>query len=189
MSFDLGEVQITFPLGSTVIVADSSPNAIFGPLRTYGMRGCVRKVDAKAGVCVSLFISRIFQPCFWYQPSGLAVDNALVAFTPIAADKLENAMGGSRTAPLSDAAITTGVLRSWLIDKAQAKPSQVLYQFIAKMGFKDLSYIYQETGYSRLQLWLKENDTRVKRPQMTDYATSTEDPVAQPLMPKRTRMG
>ena len=171
MSFDLGEVQITFPVGTTVVVADSTVNAQFGPLQTYGMRGCVRMIDAKAGVCVSLFISRLFQPCFWYQPSCLRINTELVGFLPVPADALEKAMGGSRTRPLNDAAITTGVLRSWLIDRAQARTGQVIYNFIAKMNYKDLTYLYQEEGYSRLLLWLKENDTRVKRPQMM----STQD--------------
>ena len=43
MKFDMGEVQITFPIGSWVIVTDSR---FYGGVRFQDIRGIVEKHDA-----------------------------------------------------------------------------------------------------------------------------------------------
>ena len=184
-----------FAVGNTVAVADNSPNSTFEGLKTYAMKGCVQKIDYKAGVCVQPFISRIFQPCFWYQPSSLALNNEPMPFVPCDWSFVQVAMGGGPgQVKLPKNSIITGALRSWLVSKSNAKPGQSLYVFVSKMTWEECINIYQG-GESLFVVWLKANYTRVRRPQMLSVTdANTIDITANskfrgPLSAKRPKMG
>lgn len=176
-----------FEVGNIVMVADGSPNARFEGFNTYALRGCVQKKDSRAGLCVQLFVSRIFQPCFWYQPGCLAIDNVLMAFVPVPWSSIEQAIGVPSRVELPKNSIILGCLRSWFVSKAQARPGQSLFVFISKMSWEDCVAIYQG-GPAMMDAWLKANDTRVRRPQLME---SQEDAfgLKGPLSAKRPKIG
>ena len=159
----MGKTKETFEVGAAVISIDAEP---FGGFNTKGFLGFVRKVDAKAGVCVSIFVSRIYEPCFWYSWYKLEMNPAAPAFKPVTAADIETALGG-REKNVQDNPIIVGCLKSWLLDKARVVPGHSLEQVIQDMKWSPLKGIYNNTRDDLLAAWIKEYDTRPRRPRMT----------------------
>lgn len=152
-----------FAVGTRVTVRDTRS---FGGLVTNGMSGCVVKLDEKSGVCVQLFITRIFEPCFWYMPAVLEVSNDTQVL-PYPPDLLEVALGGRTNRwSASQNKLMLGALRSWLIGRSRALPGQGVFTAASQCSWNDLCVMYQDPNNTVLARWLDANDTRAKRPQM-----------------------
>lgn len=156
------------------------PVAIFGrilfeKLNAEGFRGCVKMIDEKAGWCVQLYISRIYMPCFWFRMEFLRPDPEFMALSAATPGQIETALGGMRGNGLFDTPICRGCLRSWMLGKARVAPGHFLEKRIEGMLFKDLYAIYLDTGDACFRQWLDENDTRPRRPRITESKKISED--------------
>lgn len=151
-----------FVVGSRVTILDSRS---MDGLVTKGMAGCVVKVDEKSGFCVQLFITRIFEPCFWYAEAMLEL-NTTTQTLPCTPEFIEAALGGRRQLVSSQSLIRIGALRSWLIGRARALPGQGVYTAASQCSWNDLYTMYNDPSNAVLMRWLDVNDTRARRPQM-----------------------
>lgn len=165
MKFDMGEVQITFPIGSWVIVTDS---LFYGGVRFQDLRGTVEMHDAGSGVCVKLFVTQFFEPRLWFNPRRLLVCSDVKVLPP-SVELLERALGDRRSDYSGVAGkLVHGTLQAWLIAKARARPGQGVYEAARKASWNDCVTMFREVNDQPLLRWLQANDTRVKRAQLIE---------------------
>ena len=148
---------------------------VFERFNAEGFRGCVKMTDEKAGICVQLYISRIYMPCFWFRTEFLKPDEEFMAFSAATVGQIETALGGMRGRVLVDTPICRGCLKSWMLGKARIAPGHFLEGLIVRMPFAPLYSIYLDTGDERFRQWLQENDTRPRRPRITESNKISED--------------
>jgi hypothetical protein len=153
----------SYPVGSTVQVADKSQT--LGGMNPYSFCGCVKKLDIDGGVCVELFISRIYTPYFWFNWSKLKkIPNQELGTIAI---QIETAVGGrTMGGAIADTPIMRGMLRSWMLVRLSIPPGHELEDRVLKMSFGQLVSIYVDTTETQWALWLSVNDSRPKRPRI-----------------------
>ena len=155
---------LTIDVGNTVAIVTNMARCV---LNTSGMRGCLQMKDAKAGICVKLFISRIYQPCFWYKPDDLGSIRVSSSkeWAAVKYGSLEIALG-LRTRRLPNEPITRGCLRSWLLDRATVPLGHLLEGIILNMPYQELHNMWSREG--AYKDWVEYYDTRPRRTKIVE---------------------
>ena len=148
---------------------------VFEKFNAEGFRGCVKMTDEKAGWCVQLYISRIYMPCFWFRQEFLRPDPEFMAFSAATPEQIETALGSRASGGIFDTLICRGCLRSWMLGKARVAPGHFLEGLIKGMLFKELYQIYLDGDGGFFKSWLDANDTRPRRPRITESNKISED--------------
>lgn len=159
----MDEVIKAFPIGSW---ARSTKTERFGPLLTTGVDGLVRKHHAEAGVLVKLYVSRIYEPSFWFKAGELQAWNGPQVL-PISSDAIEYMLGG-RGAILSNNPISMGMMRSWLLWKMRVAPGHPIEEVVRSVKYEDVYPMFRDSSNINLNRWAELNDTRARRTVVTD---------------------
>jgi hypothetical protein len=118
---------------------------------------------------VRLFISRIYEPSFWFRADELEVDNGPQVLQ-IPCDRLESLIGG-RARNFNPAAdyslITYGIMRSWLLAKLRVMPGP-LEESVKNISYSEVCLIFTDPSDVILWRWAARNDMRAKRATVTD---------------------
>lgn len=135
-----------------------------GTFDTYGMSGCVVGVDERASICLQLYISAIYAPCFWY-PSGQLNPSGLVGALPLSYKQIEERMlyARAQAGSLTFSPITVGLLQSWLISKLNIRPGLPVIDTVRAASCSELIAMYGDVSDGVLNWWAEKYDTRIKR--------------------------
>lgn len=155
-----------FVVGTEVTVASRDR---FSQLCAYGFGGVVKLVHPDAGVCVALRLARIYQPCFWFSWSKLALGPTEQGWPdPV---RIQTGLSGRRS-DIPQVPITEGCLRAWLWTKVMPSPGHQLESLITVMPFSQLLNMYADGTDARFTVWSIENDMRPRRPRIIQRAVA-----------------
>ena len=167
--------------GDPVIVLAAAPLEQFS---SAGFRGCIKLSDSRAGLCVSLAVSRIYTPCFWYKEAQLKKDEEFTAGLTATWDMIEKSLGYRGKMTLSDSIMNRGLLRSWMLHMVRVAPGHSLENIIKAMSFRDVYNIWCDWSGTMFEKWVKRYDNRPRRPRMTER----KPVLGEPLSVRRTRI-